>query len=407
MTKFDISSNNLRAEGGKSLAEGLKGNQVIKELNFSGNYLGLNYNNDTDTSGIIAIADVIPDMGAIASINLLNNLFPVEQAQELVKIMQAKENLTTLCGLSKEETELDFSRQNVGAGDAVLIANDISGMGALTSLNISNNNDVIGTLVLPEGVSLPDGWSGPDSYGIYTNADGNYANAVPGGQPIGVIALASAIKDMGALLVLSLNSNSLGVDGGKALADGLRGNNVLIELNISDNDLTNYGRDRSGVIALADVIKDMGAMTKFDISSNNIRAEGGEALAEGLKCNQVIKELNFSGNTLGHKSNGVSDTSGIIAIADVIPGMGALFSLNLSRNSIGADGVASITAALKRRAIEHQRPCISIRLGDQDQHLLARTKDLRALLVATSNLNPSHCMPAISDDLLKEIAEWL
>ena len=87
--------------------------------------------------------------------------------------------------------------------------------------------------------------------------------------------------------------------------------------------------------------------------------------------------------------------------------MGALFSLNLTRNNIGADGVASIAAALKRHAIEHQRPCISIRLGDQDQHLLARTKDLRALLVATSNLNPSRCIPAISAYLLKEIVEWL
>jgi hypothetical protein len=87
--------------------------------------------------------------------------------------------------------------------------------------------------------------------------------------------------------------------------------------------------------------------------------------------------------------------------------MRALSSLDLSRNKIGADGVAFITAALKMHAIEHQRPCIGIRLGDQDQHFLARTKDLRALLVATSNLDPPHCMPAISAYLLKEIAEWL
>ena len=99
--------------------------------------------------------------------------------------------------------------------------------------------------------------------------------------------------------------------------------------------------------------------------------------------------------------------AGIITLADAIADMAALCSLDLSRNNIFADGVAFITAALKTHAIEHQRPCISIRLGDQDQHFLARTKDLRALLVATSNLNPSHCMPAISDDLLKEIAEWL
>jgi hypothetical protein len=55
-------------------------------------------------------------------------------------IMQAKENLTTLCGFSREETELDFSDQNLDAGDAVLVANDISNMGALSSLNLASNS---------------------------------------------------------------------------------------------------------------------------------------------------------------------------------------------------------------------------------------------------------------------------
>jgi hypothetical protein len=90
-------------------------------------------------TGVTALANAIPDMRVLSSANLLGNYIPVEQAQELVKIMQAKEKLTTLCGLSKEETELDFSDQNLGAGDAVLIANDISDMGAMTSLNLALN----------------------------------------------------------------------------------------------------------------------------------------------------------------------------------------------------------------------------------------------------------------------------
>jgi hypothetical protein len=53
--------------------------------------------------------------------------------------MQAKEKLATLCGLSREETELDFSGQNLGAGDAVLIANDISDMRAISSVNLLKN----------------------------------------------------------------------------------------------------------------------------------------------------------------------------------------------------------------------------------------------------------------------------
>jgi hypothetical protein len=91
------------------------------------------------SAGVTALTDAISGNGAISFINLLKNKIPVDQAQELVKIMQAKEKLVTLCGLSKEETELDFSGQKLDAGDAVLIANDISDMGALIKLDISNN----------------------------------------------------------------------------------------------------------------------------------------------------------------------------------------------------------------------------------------------------------------------------
>jgi hypothetical protein len=96
------------------------------------------------------IALDISDMGAISSINLLKNHIPVKQAQELVKIMQAKENLTTLCGLGREETELNFSSQGLDAGDAVLIANDISDMRALTKLTFGDKQVVTMTTKMTE-----------------------------------------------------------------------------------------------------------------------------------------------------------------------------------------------------------------------------------------------------------------
>jgi hypothetical protein len=115
---------------------------------------------ETDLSVVVALADAIKDMRAISSVNLLKNRIPVEQAQELVKIMQSKEKLVTMCGLRKDETELDFSGQNLDAGDAVLIANDISDMRALSSLNLASNNiggssDVCGNFIAtPEGTVL-------------------------------------------------------------------------------------------------------------------------------------------------------------------------------------------------------------------------------------------------------------
>jgi Ran GTPase-activating protein (RanGAP) involved in mRNA processing and transport len=138
--------------------------------------------------------------------------------------------------------------------------------------------------------------------------------------------------------VLSLKSNRLGVNGGKVLVEGLKGNSVLKELNIADNELTDSGTDMSGIIALAAVIPDMRAMTKFDISSNDLPAEGGKALAAGLKGNQAITELNISDNRLGQNSVYGEDTSGVIAIANAIPDMGALLSLNLATNRLYASG---------------------------------------------------------------------
>jgi hypothetical protein len=80
-------------------------------------------------------------------------------------------------------------------------------------------------------------------------------------------------------------------------------------------------------------------LTTIDISSNDIRAEGGKALAAGLQGNQVIIELNISDNDLGYNSGGGADTSGIIAIADAVPDMRALAKFAFS----GDDNSKSVT----------------------------------------------------------------
>jgi hypothetical protein len=100
-----------------------------------------------------------------------------------------------------------------------------------------------------------------------------------------------------------------------------------------------------GVIAVANAIKNTGAMTKFDISSNGIRAEGGKTLAVGLKGNQVMKELNINGNKLGENTNYEPDTPGVIAFADVIPERGALSTLDVHGNYIDLAGLKAIKKA--------------------------------------------------------------
>jgi hypothetical protein len=106
---LDISGCNLGAKGSFHLAGVIKDMGALTSLNLSSNEIGAHWDDEQGMMvtpegtfvvifafcshfvfyvGPVAIADAIKDMGAISSINLLENSIPVEQAQELVKIMQ-------------------------------------------------------------------------------------------------------------------------------------------------------------------------------------------------------------------------------------------------------------------------------------------------------------------------------
>jgi hypothetical protein len=154
-----------------------------------------------------AIADAIRDNGAISSVNLLKNAIPVEQAQELVKIMRSKEKLVTLCGLSRNEGTLDFSNQELGPGDAVLIANDISDMGAISSVNLLMN-----AIPIKQAQELVKIMQSKEKLTTLCGLSGNEATLDFSNQGLGpgdAVLIANDISDMGALSSLNLSSNNL------------------------------------------------------------------------------------------------------------------------------------------------------------------------------------------------------
>jgi hypothetical protein len=177
LSSLSLKSSELISHGdqgkaaGKALGDMLAVNTVLTELDLSSNG---EYSNTNGVGFAQELAVGLKDNGALSSVNLLQNSIPVEQAEELVEIMHTKENLTTLCGLSGEETGLDFSNRYLGGGDAVLIANDIKDNGALTKLNISNNNieqgealQRIADLCNTEGIELDNHKSKSESDGDY------------------------------------------------------------------------------------------------------------------------------------------------------------------------------------------------------------------------------------------------
>jgi hypothetical protein len=80
-------------------------------------------------------------------------------------------------------------------------------MRALTSLDLSNNS-------LGQPSDLPEGWSEPNPGNPdyrFEHTDGRHQAAPPEGSKFeAIIALADAIKDMGAMTSLNLSRNDIG-----------------------------------------------------------------------------------------------------------------------------------------------------------------------------------------------------
>jgi hypothetical protein len=88
LTSLNVSNSKLgvlATEDGWTSADGDNGAPWVHPAGFS----QIEEPDGLKPFGFIAIANAIPDMGAPSSANLLGNHIPVEQAQELVKIMRA------------------------------------------------------------------------------------------------------------------------------------------------------------------------------------------------------------------------------------------------------------------------------------------------------------------------------
>jgi hypothetical protein len=266
----------------------------------------------------------------ISNVNILSNNIRPEQANELIKIMAAN-NLKTLCGLGTDKTELDLSCKGLSAGCAVLVANEVKNNAALEKLIFGGSGEVYddSTWVSASPVALEVGM---------TEADLSNKNLGTGGAII--VGAWISHKDNGAMVKLDMSNNGIigGTENakaaGKALSNMLAVNTMLQELNISNNASYSNSDSESFVMEFAVGLGANGAMVKFDMSDNCLYAEGGKALAEALKGNQVMTELNIASNDLGEDMEDNPDMSGVIAIGNAIPTMGALTSLDISDNKL-------------------------------------------------------------------------
>jgi hypothetical protein len=78
-------------------------------------------------------------MGAISSVNVLQNGIGVGQAMALASILKEHPTLKSLCGNKGNEVELDMSNKRFGVAGAIMLAPEIIDNGALSVLSLKAN----------------------------------------------------------------------------------------------------------------------------------------------------------------------------------------------------------------------------------------------------------------------------
>jgi hypothetical protein len=326
-------------------------NEALLFLNLADNNLGeCTLPEGSKQEGIIAVANAIPDMGALSIVNVMGNRISKEILSKLQEIMRSKPNLISLCGIADDATEADLSGLGMSADDTIILASELPDKGALLVLDVSNCG--IGNCD-----DLPSGWSlhlDSSAEYRYKHTDGRHQESAPDREKsTGAIAITNAIKDMEALSIANVMGNHIGKEILSKLQEIMRSKPDLISLcGIADDgteaDLSGLDMDADDAIILASELSDKRAMAVLNLANNRL---GKLVLPEGWSESKGCAWLYGYTHTDGREQKEAPEGAkceGIIALANVIPDMGAMTSLNLASNELGVEGAKAIAACLPK-----------------------------------------------------------
>lgn len=145
----------------------------------------------------------------------------------------------------------------------------------------------------------------------------------------GVLQYNTTVKE------LDLSCNDIGDQGMKSLANALNYNKTLTDLELSGNKISYIG-----IEFLAEVLKTNNTLKVLNLSGNDIDNQGMDSLANALSYNKTLTCLKVGGN------NKISD-KGIKFLAEVLKTNNTLREMDLSTNNFGIEGVKYLADMLE------------------------------------------------------------
>ncbi|KAL0239579.1 hypothetical protein GEMRC1_009687 [Eukaryota sp. GEM-RC1] len=189
----------------------------------------------------------------------------------------------------------------------------------------------------------------------------------------GARTLADALKVNTTVTIVNLASNSIGLEGARALEEALKVNTAVKNICLSYNSI---GDD--GTRALAQVLIDNNVVTIVNLSYNSIGDDGARALADALKVNTSVTSIDLRRNSIGDE--------GVRALAEALKVNSTLESLDIRRTSIGDEGVRALAEALKVNSTLESLVLENNSIGDEGARILADVLKVNST-ITTVNLN--------------------
>ena len=296
---FNVSSNNIIANGIGFIAQGLRYCTELESLIMDSNKI-------SDSSAQF-LSDCLRHCPGLQSLNFSYNEISENGAKAISGCLKHLNNLQAL----------NLDSNHIGDGGAEALAANLN-CSSLKTLQLQDNQiSNAGACALAESLKLGASLEEVD---ISDNS-------------IGDEGIKSLVNNLG-LAILSLTYNTVGVEGGIAIAENLKRCPELKKL-----DLCIMKINCESVAAIARGLEYCALyLTKVDLSDNKIGDDGARALAEGLMLCSNLVDVDLMDNAIGDE--------GAVALAEGLVHCRCLENLLLDSNSIGDDGAKGLADVL-------------------------------------------------------------
>ena len=413
--KYDnMSINKITSEGAKYIAEAIQMNTTLEKLDLSSNAIS----ND----GAAAISDSLQFNISLQELNMSRNEITSKGTKKISKAIQVNKTLK----------QLDISINKIADEGINFISDALKGDISLQQLNISHSDITnSGIKVMAEAIQMNLTLQNINISKNHISTEGllyfmeavknnftlqevniTHNNVTKSGftsikqcidslyHRIKIIASWNEIKEEGKLITkisTSCSPDSIEEDVWSfdeydadhlvmCLSECLKEDNTVQKVNMNRYNIDNKITSK-GAIKVAEAIKMNKTLQELDISYNNISDDGAADISDALKSNNSLQILKMSSNNI--------TVSGAIKIAEAIRVNKTLQELNIRKNNISDNGTSVISDALKSNSSLQYLDMSSNKITSEGAKLIAEAiivnTTLRTLDLQQHDTNDAVC----------------